>query len=181
MHPNSRSANVHPILVGPELNITITTAFDNSLNRLTVVVARNDVGSGISSQLFYIENATSRNFGSGCELHTAIDMGRGLLHIVIEDSAKQMLGIDYVNTVYPKDSDILLAVDTTAWLYEGSTKRTGGAVKEFEKIGLRLALVPIAQFFKVHLRETMHNPLVIAKEHPESHKPMTTINVRLDD
>lgn len=56
-----------------------------------MVVARNDVGSGISSQLFYIENATSRNFGSGCELHTAIDMGRGLLHIVIEDSAKQML------------------------------------------------------------------------------------------
>ncbi|VDK69169.1 unnamed protein product [Litomosoides sigmodontis] len=83
--------NMHPILIGFNLNVTIIVNFDDATKQLTIVLAESVRNQPTSFRYFYRDHLTSE---STYAFLTAVDMGRGLLHFIKQNDNESSFTMD---------------------------------------------------------------------------------------
>nr|CDP97958.1 Bm10398, isoform b [Brugia malayi] len=78
--------NMHPVLIGLDLNVTIIVNFDSTTNQLTIVVAQSVRNQPTHFRYFYRDQVSRLVSGYTDIFLTTIDMGRGLLHFVHQNN-----------------------------------------------------------------------------------------------
>uniref|UniRef100_A0A1I8EYK9 Uncharacterized protein n=1 Tax=Wuchereria bancrofti TaxID=6293 RepID=A0A1I8EYK9_WUCBA len=78
--------NMHPVLIGLDLNVTIIVNFDSITNQLTIIVAESVRNQPTHFRYFYRDQVSRLVSGYTDIFLTTIDMGRGLLHFVHQNN-----------------------------------------------------------------------------------------------
>ncbi|CAG9536793.1 unnamed protein product [Cercopithifilaria johnstoni] len=78
--------NMHPVLIGLNLNVTIIVNFDDTTNQLTIILAESVRNQPTHFRYFYRDHITNLIPQNTHIFLTAIDMGRGLLHFINQNN-----------------------------------------------------------------------------------------------
>uniref|UniRef100_A0A158Q911 WD_REPEATS_REGION domain-containing protein n=1 Tax=Elaeophora elaphi TaxID=1147741 RepID=A0A158Q911_9BILA len=98
--------NMHPIMIGFNLNITIIVNFDYTTNQLTIILAESMRNEPTHFHYFYRDQFTDFVPEYTHIFLTAIDMERGLLHLIHQNKNKSSLTVHDVLQIKNIDNGI---------------------------------------------------------------------------